>query len=158
MRIYVGTYGNYNNGSIKGEWIDLPCDNLDEKLLFIFGEGDHEYMIQDFEADFKIRECEDLTSLNAFAEKYDALSEHDQKKVCYLIEDGEDREDALEGIEDVIFYEDMKMVDVVENMVDEGLFGDIPKAIQNYIDYEAIARDLSYDGYHETSEGVFHRS
>ena len=29
--------------------------------------------------------------------------------------------------------------------VEEGLFGTIPKAIENYLDYDAIARDLAMD-------------
>ena len=29
--------------------------------------------------------------------------------------------------------------------IDEGLFGTIPKAIENYLDYDAIARDLAAD-------------
>ncbi len=33
--------------------------------------------------------------------------------------------------------------------VDDGLFGEIPAAIANYLDYDAIARDLSAD-YAET--------
>jgi len=33
--------------------------------------------------------------------------------------------------------------------VDEGLFGEIPAAIANYLDYDAIARDLGMD-YSET--------
>ena len=35
------------------------------------------------------------------------------------------------------------------NSVDEGLFGDVPPQFQFYIDYDAIARDLSFD-YTET--------
>ena len=33
--------------------------------------------------------------------------------------------------------------------MDEGLFGDVPPQFQFYIDYDAIARDLSFD-YTET--------
>lgn len=37
------------------------------------------------------------------------------------------------------------MRDLAEQFVDEGLFGDIPERLQFYIDYDAIARDLSVD-------------
>ncbi len=30
----------------------------------------------------------------------------------------------------------------------------IPDYLENYIDYSSFARDLSYDGYHETTKGV----
>jgi len=35
--------------------------------------------------------------------------------------------------------------ELAEQFVEEGLFGDIPERLQFYIDYEAIARDLSAD-------------
>ncbi len=38
---------------------------------------------------------------------------------------------------------------LAEQFVEEGLFGDIPKRLQFYIDYDAIARDLAVD-YSET--------
>ena len=34
---------------------------------------------------------------------------------------------------------------LAEQFVDDGLFGDIPERLQFYIDYDAIARDLSMD-------------
>lgn len=46
------------------------------------------------------------------------------------------------------------MQEVAEELVDEGCFGDIPANIVNYIDYEAIARDLRYEGYTEVRNGV----
>jgi antirestriction protein len=156
-RIFVSTYAHYNNGSLKGQWLDLPCDDLDAELLKIFGEGDHEYMIQDHESEFPIKESENIQKLNEFAEEFEALSEHDQKIVAWLIKDQcYDRADALDKCDEVTFYEGQTLQDVAEQLVDDGCFGDIPKAIASYIDYDAIARDLSFDSYVETSDGVFH--
>ncbi len=42
------------------------------------------------------------------------------------------------------------MSDLAEHFVDEGLYGPIPESLAYYIDYEAIARDLSVE-YSETS-------
>ncbi|MCJ7765516.1 MAG: antirestriction protein ArdA, partial [Thiovulaceae bacterium] len=42
------------------------------------------------------------------------------------------------------------------DMVDEGLFGEIPNHLQNYIDYSAIGRDLSMD-YTEFEHGILGR-
>lgn len=56
--------------------------------------------------------------------------------------------------EDVVDDPDLDMVDIypveslrelAEAFVDEGLFGDIPEAISRYLDYDAIARDLSME-------------
>lgn len=46
---------------------------------------------------------------------------------------------------DVDLYECDSLRDLAVQFVDEGLFGEIPTAIQNYLDYDAIARDLSMD-------------
>lgn len=51
---------------------------------------------------------------------------------------------------DIDFYEMDNMRQLAEHFVDEGLFGDIPEHLANYIDYDAIARDLSMD-YSETA-------
>lgn len=42
-------------------------------------------------------------------------------------------------------YEVDSMQELAEQFVDEGLYGPIPKSIANYIDYDAIARDLNND-------------
>jgi hypothetical protein len=54
---------------------------------------------------------------------------------------GEDDPDRL----DVDLYEIDSLHDLAIQFVEEGLFGDIPDAIQNYLDYDAIARDLAMD-------------
>lgn len=35
----------------------------------------------------------------------------------------------------------------------DGLFGEIPENLKNYIDYEAMGRDLSYD-YQQAENGI----
>lgn len=51
---------------------------------------------------------------------------------------------------DVDIYRDINMKDLAQSFVDDGLFGDIPASIVNYLDIDAIARDLSCD-YSETT-------
>ncbi|TLP55486.1 antirestriction protein ArdA [Parasedimentitalea maritima] len=46
---------------------------------------------------------------------------------------------------DVEIFEIASMRDLAEQFVDEGLFGEVPEAFQNYIDYDAIARDLAVE-------------
>jgi len=60
-----------------------------------------------------------------------------------------DVEKLIEAYEDVELYEVNNFEDLAEQFVDEGLFGDIPENIANYIDYEKIGSDLSFDGYYE---------
>jgi antirestriction protein len=51
---------------------------------------------------------------------------------------------------DITLYEEESLLKLAYAFVEEGLFGKIPENLQSYIDYEAIARDLSMD-YSETT-------
>ena len=53
---------------------------------------------------------------------------------------------------DLDIYHRATMRDLAEQFVEEGRFGDIPERLQFYIDYDAIARDLSVD-YSEAEVG-----
>ncbi len=46
---------------------------------------------------------------------------------------------------DIDIYEVASLRELAEQFVEEGLFGETPDHLQSYIDYDAIARDLSMD-------------
>ncbi|WP_395175501.1 antirestriction protein ArdA [Roseibium alexandrii] len=48
-------------------------------------------------------------------------------------------------LDDIDVYEVDTLEELAEQFVDEGLFGDIPDNLTNYIDYAAIGRDLRFD-------------
>ncbi|UWR77120.1 antirestriction protein ArdA [Phaeobacter inhibens] len=78
----------------------------------------------------------------------------DYQKQIFIIAVGEigygfDPEDVHPEEFDVDLYHVDSMKELAVQMVDEGLFGDIPEHLTNYIDMDAIARDLAYD-YTET--------
>jgi len=50
----------------------------------------------------------------------------------------------------ITLYRVDSLKELAAEFVDEGLFGDIPERLQSYLDFERIARDLSFDGYTET--------
>lgn len=54
---------------------------------------------------------------------------------------GQDEPDKF----DIDIYEIDTMRDLAIDFVEQGLFGDIPNNIQHYLDYDAIAYDLSMD-------------
>jgi antirestriction protein len=74
----------------------------------------------------------------------------DERKRRYIIAVGECGYDHADVADDPdhnsvdIYYLD-NLRDLAESFVDDGLFGDIPVSLQAYIDYDAIARDLSAD-------------
>lgn len=91
-------------------------------------------------------------NLAQFLECADAWDEHDKITVIlavgecgYAFERDSDPDDF-----DVDIYRVDSIRDLAIEFVNEGLFGDIPNHLQNYIDYDAIARDLAMD----YSEGI----
>jgi antirestriction protein len=46
---------------------------------------------------------------------------------------------------DVDLYGADSLRDLAEQFVDDGLYGEIPQHLANYINYDAIARDLAVD-------------
>jgi hypothetical protein len=87
-------------------------------------------------------------SFPAYLEAVDEWSADDKIKVIiavgeagYKFDLGKDAPDQF----DIDLYELDSLKDLAEQFVEEGLYGEIPKALQYYIDYEAIARDLGMD-------------
>ena len=156
-RIYLTNLAAYNRGILKGHWVELPQEEGDlEKIIAEVLGNDEEYFITDHESPFEIHEYENIHELNRFIEGYDALDEYGQDKAEYLLNTiGLKREEILDNLDDVEYYPELTLEDLAEEFVDDGIFGDIPESIKPYIDYEKIGRDLSFDGYHETSKGVF---
>jgi len=81
-------------------------------------------------------------------------NEWDLKRMLFLLDYDSgyynDVEKLIEAYEDVELYEVSSFEQLAEDMVgDAMLFGDIPNNIANYIDYEKLGRDLSFDGYYE---------
>lgn len=165
ISVFLNTWGNYNeNGADGGFWVELPC-NLDEvleRLAASTGEDvdEMEVFINDFETEIsglEISENTDISDLNDIAEQLESLDKYDLEKLEAILEaDGESLENALDNMDDYIFYANQSLEDVASEMIDEGVFGDIPDSIINYIDISAIARDLGYDGYIETENGVIY--
>ena len=164
IRIWLGDLGAYNEGRLVGEWLSLPMDaeELATKVSKYSHEGTQDYFIADWEypSTFTnlVTETTNPIALNEMVERLSVLSmkpDYDLARVGYLVANGHDLSDALDNYEDVTFYEGCSLKDVAEQFVDDGLFGDIPKSLVNYIDYEAIARDMQHDGYDETPVGVF---
>ena len=165
ISVFLNTWGNYNeNGADGGFWVELPC-NLDEvleRLAASTGEDvdEMEVFINDFETEIsglEISENTDISDLNDIAEQLESLDKYDLEKLEAILEaDGESLENALDNMDDYIFYANQSLEDVASEMIDEGVFGDIPDSIINYIDTSAIARDLGYDGYIETENGVIY--
>jgi antirestriction protein len=176
MRIFITDLEAYNNGYLVGKWIELPLasSELSEVISEVLTEGEaisktnrhEELFITDYEADIIIDEHDDIYKLNKLAEILEELTSDDLLKLKLLSHVGyNEREVLLNGLDcyDTEIYDysnDTSFTDVYEllayDFVQEGLFGAIPSNIENYIDYSAIGRDLSYD-YVEFEHGIVGR-
>lgn len=167
IRLYIANLGKYNKGELVGAWLTLPLayDEDDFKQEFQeflesqvgINEEYEEFAIHDYETDLEmeIGEYDNVAHLNELAAKIEDIREYDMNAFKALIE-AENIDTALELIEsrDFTFYEDINTHEELGYyIVEEGLFGvEIPSALANYIDHEAIGRDWSMD-MTETSYG-----
>jgi len=65
-----------------------------------------------------------------------------------------DPDEYTEEFEDS-FAGEQTLEDYVEELLDEGAFGNIAENIRRYIDVEAIARDMRIEGYWEEDGYLF---
>ena len=155
-KIWLGCLASYNNGSLHGDWVDAHnIDELNESLEKILESSPmpdaEEYYIADYEDFNGCLSSYDCThmSLDDVAEIGEALYNlNDDKELEvleYLISDcSYPTFEALSLIDDVYYFEG-SMLDYAYEYADSCL--EIPEHLENYIDYERLARDLSYDCY-----------
>lgn len=152
MRVFLTNLGKYNEGELVGEWLDLPATDEEIKNTLDrigINEEYEEYFITDWECDwYDMTEYSNLSTLNELAEKYDSLMEYEQEIFGALLEEGYDMEEALEKIDDCIFWSDCSdMEDVAREYCAEcGILHDIPDNLQNYFDFAAFGRDMAFEG------------
>ena len=158
-RIALTNLHSYNCGNLRFAWVSLPfSDEEFTEALEKIGNPE-EYFVSDYETTvpmLRIAEYPDYEELNDFFKHLEELNEYDREALEALYEELGDYKEAVSVFErgDYQYYSGMDLEDVAKEMVDDGCFGEIPDAIKFYIDYDAIGRDLSIDGYHETSKGV----
>lgn len=82
-----------------------------------------------------------------FLDWVDAWDDHEKHAVIIAVGECGYQIDANTAPDDfdVDIYHVDSMRELAEQFVDDGLFGDIPAHLVNYIDYDAIARDLNCD-------------
>ncbi|WP_240008342.1 antirestriction protein ArdA [Pseudaquidulcibacter saccharophilus] len=139
--------------------------NLDEYVTKSFnlnGPLIEEYEIQFIEGegiDYKLFEALNITQCNIEAYFNAALNWDEGQKLKAIIAVGEcaykfdlssDNPDDF----DVDIYQFDTMRELAEQFVEDGLYGTIPQSLKYYIDYDAIARDLSMDYSEITIDGT----
>tara|TARA_R110002074_G_scaffold148393_1_gene299702 strand:+ start:86 stop:607 length:522 start_codon:yes stop_codon:yes gene_type:complete len=150
-------YANPYDLSARGFYFETAEDYAEKSqaLRNSFGDPVEEFEIEFIDGESIDAELGKVWSLNQcnFTAFFDACEKWEEcKKVRFIIAVGEcgyDFDADAVSLDDVDVYECDSMRELAEQFVDEGLFGDIPNHLENYIDYDAIARDLAID-YSET--------
>lgn len=157
-KLYCGTYGKYNNGSIKGKWMDLSEYDTAEEFFEACAElhkdeHDPEFMFQDFECFPESLYSESMSAKDVQTIIDYAKLDDDQKELAEAFYEatGYDLDDyTIEQIEDAhVFTTDNSSFASTETQLgwhykDSGLI-DIPENIEHYFDFEAFGRDCMMD-------------
>ena len=166
LNIFVNTWGNYNeNGADGGQWITLPMDpdeleEVLENIAALMKDEDPEWFINDYEWTIDtelgdVHEMDSITEWNERCQEADDLEEWEAEEIAAAIEAyGYTFAEALERQQRgcFIFYRGRDLEEVAEELINDCY--DLPEFSLRYFDYEAFARDLSFDGYTETKYGV----
>jgi antirestriction protein len=160
-RVYVGTCAKYNNGSIRGAWLDLSdyadADAFNAACLALHkDESDPELMFQDFEGFPRSFYGESYIKPELWA--WLDLSEDDRnileayQNCTYADADIDQAREAFQGTADT--EKDF----AAQYWEDAGMLEGVPENVQNYIDYEAVARDMRLGGdfYFERHDGTLY--
>ena len=153
VRVYVGTYAKYNNGSIFGEWLTLgDYSDLSEfydacKELHA-DEEDPELMFQDYETPEILKDLISECGINDEIFEISALLEgEDVEMISAYISLGYDlTEQTIEDAKDKFFgyYESDEAL--AEDYVEQtGILNEVPESLRYYFDYASYGRDLAFD-------------
>lgn len=155
-KVFITTYSIYNQGKQfasdkHGFWLDVSDLNFDD-LTENFNEvdpictNDHEFMFTDYEGFPESLYSESGMNFDAISE-YDDLEESEKELVSLLLDHGCvcDISDAIKKVSDGECYIfDGDLADYARDITEQ--CNNIPDHLQNYIDYNAMGRDMSYDG------------
>lgn len=158
--LYCGTYGKYNEGNLRGMWVDLSTfeyyEDFENFCLAIHAdEEDPELMYQDYENMPRSLYHESMgeEGFNKIAEYCELREDYGFEVVddfleLYEPEDLDRMQDSYVGVYDS--REDFAKEEVINNFNPEKIMVDFA----DYFDYDAYARDLFLNDYKFGSHGT----
>ena len=157
-KIALTNLGKYNEGELVFEWISLPFtdDELQVALDKIGINSDYEeYFISDYELNinYEISEYENIEALNDLFWRIDDLDDSQISDLNIILE----MESNLNRALDILENNEYTIIDDVNNNEDLGagyieeVYGGIEElpreTLEQYFDFEAFGRDLSFEGF-----------
>ena len=150
-RVYVGTYAKYSAGSIAGQWLNLEDYTDKESFLAACAklhqdEADPELMFQDFQG-FP-REYYAESSISEKLWDWLELDEADRELLAIYSDHIGDSDATIDQARDAFMGKgyNTKADWAAEWLEETGGLEGIPKHLENYIDFEAYARDAQLGG------------
>ena len=163
VRVFVNSWANYGiNGGDGGKWISLPMEQSAlvatlDGLARELGEADPEWFINDTDSrDFNVNEYDDIFRINELlllVQEMDSWKQNAVKAFCQFYDPAE----AVRKVEsgDYVFYSGETIEELAEEIAEMRFEEDnVDTFYSNHFDYDALARDLIFDGYRETNFGV----
>ena len=147
-RIYVACLAAYNNGYLHGRWIDADQDADDMRaeiaaMLKVSPiPGAEEWAIHDYEG-FEGAELSEHTGIDRVAELAAFIAEHGELGGKLLNHFSGDVDQARSAFDDYA-GRFASLADYAQALTEDTT--DIPPTLVQYIDYEAMARDMELGG------------
>ena len=173
--IVIGSWGSYNEcneRALGSSWLDLTDYNdWDEIVEELEKQGfeldgiDEELFIQDVEGiPCKSKNWDYVhpqTLFNTLKESgiLDNSNKYEVFEAYLDVRSYNDWEELVNDYgyrwdEDIYLYPKMDYSDLGYHMIHEVFCYDIPKGLENYIDYEGYGEDFKHDGFEEYSNGI----
>lgn len=148
MQIYVANLAAYNNGKLKGAWVE-PSSDVDELWEQIAealgGDEDDEWAVHDYDGFPNLGEH---PSVKDIAKVASMIEEHGDAAFAAISETGVRYLDQAESLLEngfAVFHKhaDEALEEYAQDMADEGVLD--KEWLLQYVDWERVARDLSMD-------------
>ena len=173
ISVVIGSWGSYNEcneRALGSKWLDLTdysdWEEIEEELKkqgFELDGIDEELFIQDIEGipgNSCNWDCVNPQQLFETLLESGILDDYDLYELfeAYLeVNNYDDWENLVNSrggdwFDGLILYRNLEIEDIAYDLMHE--YYEIPDCLENYIDYNRFAQDLTYDGFHETSKGV----
>ena len=152
--VFIQSLADYNAGRIVGEWVDVSemdidalWDAINKILSQSQEENAEEWEVAGYEGFYELTPTHPKTIIKVA----ETLAEHGEAYAIYALYVGENYA-TVEGFEDSYHGTWDSFLEFATEMFDECYLSELPEHLRYYIDYEAFARDLSMDYYHEQGE------
>ena len=149
-RIYVACLAAYNSGILHGAWIgaDQDADEIREEITAMLARSPiplaEEYAIHDYEG-FENVSIAEYASIERVARMAAFIGEHGKLGAGLLEQFNGDMDQAEAHMEDCYHGQFSSFADFIEDMTRESGVT-IPKSLEYYIDWRAMARDAEMNG------------